>query len=116
MYKCKIESGGMECRWSTSTNLCWPYNWLPFYYYLLRQPLPPVTLGSHGVGNLLETGDVGTDNQGRDATVGVGLSSVPACLVYTISRVHVNSLLDLQHVCMISLSLESTSSELQLYR
>jgi hypothetical protein len=91
--------------------------WLPFYYYLLKQPLPPVSLGSHGVGNLLETGDVGTDNQRGDGAVGVGLSSVPACLVCLVRCVlQESSDGDLQHVCMISLSLASTSSELQLYR
>jgi hypothetical protein len=57
------------------------------YFFLLSRPLPPVSLVPHGVGYLLETGDVGTDDQGRNGGLGICLSSVPACLVCLISQV-----------------------------
>ena len=68
-------------------NLCVPCKAVFYYCFALTRPLPPISLGPHGIGDLLETSNVGTDNQRRNGGVGVLLSGVPACLVYDVSRI-----------------------------
>lgn len=47
-----------------------------------RRPLPPLSLVSHGIGDLDETGNVGSGDQGRDGTTRGELgSSLPTSLV-----------------------------------